>query len=85
MASASDRAHTGMTSEAIGVSVAPSFFQSCVQGGHKFAKMEDVQRFKVHADHDEGSARVGRLTRGELSSIAFAFADIESTLKRFKR
>jgi len=35
---------TGMTSEALGVSVAPSFFHSCSTG--KTAKMEDVQRFK---------------------------------------
>ena len=37
---------TGMTSEALGVSVAPSFFHSCVSDG-KTATMEDVQRFKV--------------------------------------
>lgn len=43
----SERAHTGMTSEALGVSVAPSFFQSCVSDG-KTAKMEDVFRFKVN-------------------------------------
>lgn len=43
----SERAHTGMTSEALGVSVAPSFFQSCVSDG-KTAKMEDVLRFKVN-------------------------------------
>nr|CAD7408362.1 unnamed protein product [Timema cristinae] len=42
----SERARTGMTSEALGVSVAPSFFQSCVSDG-KTAKMEDVMRFKV--------------------------------------
>ncbi|XP_014229523.1 uncharacterized protein LOC106654251 isoform X2 [Trichogramma pretiosum] len=42
----SERARTGMTSEALGVSVAPSFFQSCVSDG-KTAKMEDVLRFKV--------------------------------------
>ncbi|KAG8035449.1 hypothetical protein G9C98_006895 [Cotesia typhae] len=42
----SDRARTGMSSEALGVSVAPSFFQSCVSDG-KTAKMEDVLRFKV--------------------------------------
>lgn len=41
-----ERAHTGMTSEALGVSVAPSFFHSCVSDG-KTAKMEDVLRFKV--------------------------------------
>lgn len=35
-----------MSSEALGVSVAPSFFQSCVSDG-KTAKMEDVLRFKV--------------------------------------
>ncbi|KAK8745765.1 hypothetical protein OTU49_017386, partial [Cherax quadricarinatus] len=39
------RAQTGMTSEALGVSVAPSFFQSCVADG-KTARMEDVIRFK---------------------------------------
>ncbi|KAG7187890.1 hypothetical protein KM043_013861 [Ampulex compressa] len=42
----SEKAHTGMSSEALGVSVAPSFFQSCVSDG-KTAKMEDVLRFKV--------------------------------------
>lgn len=42
----SDRAATGMTSEALGVSVAPSFFHTCVSDG-KTAKMEDVMRFKV--------------------------------------
>lgn len=47
IASSSDRAATGMNSEALGVSVAPSFFQSCVSDGSKIAKMEDVQRFKV--------------------------------------
>ncbi|RWS30956.1 uncharacterized protein B4U80_09792 [Leptotrombidium deliense] len=47
IASSSDKACTGMTSEAIGVSVAPSFFQSCVADGSKIAKMEDVHRFKV--------------------------------------
>ncbi|RZF48659.1 hypothetical protein LSTR_LSTR010749 [Laodelphax striatellus] len=41
-----ERARTGMTSEALGVSVAPSFFQSCVSDG-KTAKMEDVLRYKV--------------------------------------
>ncbi|XP_065081320.1 uncharacterized protein RhoGAP71E isoform X5 [Ochlerotatus camptorhynchus] len=46
IASNSERAGTGMTSEALGVSVAPSFFQSCVSDG-KTARMEDVLRFKV--------------------------------------
>lgn len=46
IASNSDRGQTGMTSEALGVSVAPSFFQSCVSDG-KNARMEDVLRFKV--------------------------------------
>lgn len=46
IASNSERASTGMTSEALGVSVAPSFFQSCVSDG-KTARMEDVLRFKV--------------------------------------
>lgn len=47
IASNSERASTGMSSEALGVSVAPSFFQSCVSDG-KTAKMEDVLRFKVN-------------------------------------
>lgn len=47
IASAAELAGTGMTSEALGVSVAPSFFQS-VSDGYKIAKMEDVQRFKTH-------------------------------------
>ncbi|KAK9509529.1 hypothetical protein O3M35_006828 [Rhynocoris fuscipes] len=46
VASNAERFKTGMTSEALGVSVAPSFFQSCVSDG-KTAKMEDVLRFKV--------------------------------------
>ncbi|XP_026332030.1 uncharacterized protein LOC113239318 isoform X2 [Hyposmocoma kahamanoa] len=46
MASNADKSGTGMTSEALGVSVAPSFFHSCVSDG-KTATMEDVQRFKV--------------------------------------
>lgn len=46
IASNSERAGTGMSSEAIGVSVAPSFFQSCVSDG-KTARMEDVLRYKV--------------------------------------
>ncbi|XP_055599942.1 uncharacterized protein LOC129749101 isoform X4 [Uranotaenia lowii] len=46
IASNSERAATGMTSEALGVSVAPSFFQSCVSDG-KTARMEDVLRFKA--------------------------------------
>lgn len=46
IAQAADRAQTGMSSEALGVSVAPSFFQSCVSDG-KIARMEDVVRFKV--------------------------------------
>lgn len=46
IASNSERIGTGMSSEAIGVSVAPSFFQSCVSDG-KTARMEDVLRYKV--------------------------------------
>ncbi|KAG5871231.1 hypothetical protein JTB14_001166 [Gonioctena quinquepunctata] len=46
IASNSERAGTGMTSEALGVSVAPSFFHSCVSDG-KTARMEDVMKFKV--------------------------------------
>lgn len=45
IASSADLAQTGMTSEALGVSVAPSFFHSCVSSG-KVARMEDVVRFK---------------------------------------
>ena len=44
-----ERAQTGMTAEALGVSVAPSFFHTCVAAG-KTAKMEDVERFKVQRD-----------------------------------
>lgn len=47
IASNSEKASTGMTSEALGVSVAPSFFHTCVSDG-KTAKMEDVMRFKVN-------------------------------------
>lgn len=47
IASTSKKVNTGMTSEALGVSVAPSFLQSCVADGCKIAKMEDVHRYKV--------------------------------------
>lgn len=49
IASNASRADTGMTSEALGVSVAPSFFHTCVSDG-KTARMEDVLRFKVNND-----------------------------------
>ncbi|KAI1294809.1 Rho GTPase-activating protein 20 [Halotydeus destructor] len=39
---------SGMTSEALGVSVAPSFFQSCVTDGVHMSKLEDAQKFKAH-------------------------------------
>ncbi|XP_020279832.1 uncharacterized protein LOC109852767 [Pseudomyrmex gracilis] len=42
----SELAQTYMNSEALGVSVAPSLFQSCVSDG-KTAKMEDILRFKT--------------------------------------
>ena len=45
-----------MTAEALGVSVAPSFFQTCVTEG-KIAKPEEVQKFKVRIfrlDNDFG-------------------------------
>lgn len=51
IASNSERAGTGMTSEALGVSVAPSFFHTCVSDG-KTAKMEDVIRYKVKFSFD---------------------------------
>lgn len=47
IASASDREKTGMSSEALGISVAPSFFHSCITEGCKTAKMEDIKRYKV--------------------------------------
>ena len=43
----SERAKTGMTAEALGVSVAPSFFHTCVSEGSKIAKADEVQKFKV--------------------------------------
>lgn len=45
IAAAADRERTGMTSEALGISVAPSFFHSCISD--KTAKMEDLHRLKV--------------------------------------
>ena len=42
----SERGNTGMTAEALGISVAPSFFHTCVSEG-KIAKPEEVQKFKV--------------------------------------
>ena len=50
IASAADRERNGMTSEALGISVAPSFFHSCISEGCKTAKMEDIQRYKVSFD-----------------------------------
>ncbi|KAI7697529.1 hypothetical protein SSS_05112 [Sarcoptes scabiei] len=38
---------TGMSSESLSISVAPSFFHTCIPDGNKFAKIEDVQRFKI--------------------------------------
>ncbi|ENN79022.1 hypothetical protein YQE_04524, partial [Dendroctonus ponderosae] len=49
IASNSEKAATGMTSEALGVSVAPSFFHSCVSDG-KTARMEDVMKFKAEVN-----------------------------------
>jgi hypothetical protein len=45
IANVADRERTGMTSEALGISVAPSFFHSCISD--KAAKMEDLHRLKV--------------------------------------
>ena len=42
----SERAKTGMNAEALGISVAPSFFHTCVSEG-KIAKPDEVQKFKV--------------------------------------
>jgi len=42
----SERAKTGMTAEALGVSVAPSFFHTCVSEG-KIARPEEVNKFKL--------------------------------------
>ena len=47
IACASEVQKTGMSSEALGISVAPSFFHSCITEGCKTAKMEDIQRYKV--------------------------------------
>lgn len=78
IASNAERADTGMTSEALGVSVAPSFFHSCVSDG-KTARMEDVLRFKVstltlskinfHLKHFFFWMNL----RGKLSSITWIF------------
>ena len=46
-----EAAQTGMTAEALGVSVAPSFFHTCVAAGKTgVVKMEDVHRFKVRPE-----------------------------------
>lgn len=45
IAAVADRERTGMSSEALGISVAPSFFHSCISD--KAAKMEDLHRLKV--------------------------------------
>lgn len=37
---------SGMSSEALGVSVAPSILMSCI-GTHKQAKLEDIRRYKM--------------------------------------
>lgn len=46
IATNAERADTGMSSEALGVSVAPSFFHTCVADG-KTARMQDVDKYKV--------------------------------------
>uniref|UniRef100_A0A1Y1MVC6 Rho-GAP domain-containing protein n=1 Tax=Photinus pyralis TaxID=7054 RepID=A0A1Y1MVC6_PHOPY len=56
IASNSEKASTGMTSEALGVSVAPSFFHSCVSDG-KTAKMEDVIRFKFSRSNEGSTSK----------------------------
>uniref|UniRef100_A0A183DB92 Rho-GAP domain-containing protein n=1 Tax=Gongylonema pulchrum TaxID=637853 RepID=A0A183DB92_9BILA len=38
-----------MTAEALGISVAPSLFHSCIHDGQR-AKMEDVMRFKIASE-----------------------------------
>lgn len=39
---------SGMSADALGVSIAPSFFMSCMSNG-KQAKLEDIQRYKMAA------------------------------------
>ncbi|XP_026478907.1 uncharacterized protein LOC113385278 isoform X2 [Ctenocephalides felis] len=46
IATNAERADTGMSSEALGVSVAPSFFHTCVADG-KTARMQDVDKYKM--------------------------------------
>ncbi|OTF77035.1 RhoGAP domain containing protein [Euroglyphus maynei] len=41
-----DSRQSSMTSESLSISIAPSFFHSCIPSENKFAKLEDVQRFK---------------------------------------
>lgn len=45
IAANSEEQKTNMTAQALGVSVAPSFFHTCVSAG-KTARMEDVERYK---------------------------------------
>ncbi|VDK46846.1 unnamed protein product [Anisakis simplex] len=45
----SDIFGTKMTPEAIGISVAPSLFHTCIHDGQR-AKMEDVMRFKIASE-----------------------------------
>ena len=69
IATNAERARTGMTSEALGVSVAPSFFQSCVSDGRE-ARQEDVQRFKVGAARGAGGGgRRRRLEQGAREEV----------------
>lgn len=68
-----------MTSEALGVSVAPSFFHSCVSDG-KTAKMEDVMKFKVSVDFN---IIYGIYFKWKLSTYDFILTNIYYTLLVF--
>ena len=74
----SERGNTGMTAEALGISVAPSFFHTCVSEG-KIAKPEEVQKFKVWKLKNCNFASEASLS--SLHSCLFSIYNIISELK----
>ena len=68
----SERGNTGMTAEALGISVAPSFFHTCVSEG-KIAKPEEVQKFKVYFHEFFGAIHLFAKLINELNHILSLF------------
>ena len=77
----SERGNTGMTAEALGISVAPSFFHTCVSEG-KIAKPEEVQKFKVWKLKNCNFASEESLSslRSRLFSLYNIISELKNTL-----